>query len=85
MKRTLQGTVVKKSGQATVAVLVVRRRKHPKYGKTVTVSKKYLVHDPKNAAEVGSVVMIRETRPLSARKRWVVIYNEDQRDNTSPR
>jgi small subunit ribosomal protein S17 len=75
MKRILTGRVVKKSGDKTVAVLVVTKRQHPKYAKTVSISKKYLAHDPKNAAQVGSLVNIRETRPISARKRWTVVYD----------
>lgn len=75
MKQTLSGTVIKKSGDKTVAVLVVRKRQHPKYGKTVSSSKKYLVHDPKNLVQVGSVITICETRPISARKRWTVVYD----------
>jgi len=73
--KTMSGTVVKKSGKMTVAVQVVLRRQHPKYGKTIESAKKYLVHDPKETAEVGRIVTIRETRPLSARKRWIMVYD----------
>lgn len=75
MKRTLTGTVVKKSGEKTVAVLVVRKRQHPTYHKTISTSKKYLVHDPKNAAVVGSVVTILESRPISSKKHWTLVYD----------
>lgn len=79
MKQTLTGTVVKKSGDKTVAVLVVRKRQHPKYGKTVSSSKKYLVHDPLNAAKADDVVIIQETRPLSRKKRWVIVDQEKRK------
>ena len=71
-KRTLTGTVVKKSGDKTIAVETSRVVVHPLYGKRRTVTKKYLAHDEKNEAEVGSQVVIEESRPRSSRKRWVV-------------
>ena len=71
-RKTRRGTVVKKSGDKTVSVLVERRYAHPVYGKQITVGKKYLAHDERNECGVGDVVLIEETRPLSARKRWRV-------------
>lgn len=73
--KTFTGTVVKKSGDKTVAVEVRTVQQHPQYYKTVKRAKKYLAHDPKNAASVGQTVTIRAVRPLSARKRWLVIYD----------
>lgn len=73
--KTMTGTVVRKSGNKTVAVRVVRKRQHPRYGKTVQSAKNYLVHDPRESIGVGQVITIRETRPLSARKRWIVVYD----------
>ena len=67
-KRELQGTVVKRSGDKTVSVLVERKIMHPKYHKIVKRFKKYLVHDEKNEANVGDVVKIIESRPVSKRK-----------------
>ena len=75
MKKVLSGTVVKKSGDKTVAVEVLLRRQHLMYGKTQESAKRYLVHDPRNTVQVGQTVQIRETRPLSARKRWIVVYD----------
>ena len=72
-RKTRRGTVVKKSGDKTVSVLVERRYAHPIYGKQITVGKKYAVHDEKNERGVGAVVLIAETRPLSARKRWRLV------------
>ena len=71
-RKTRRGTVVKKSGDKTVSVLVERRYAHPVYGKQVTAGKKYPTHDERNECGVGDVVLIEETRPLSARKRWRV-------------
>jgi len=67
-KRELQGTVVKKSGDKTISVLVERKIMHPRYHKIVKRFKKYLVHDEKNEANVGDVVRVVECRPISKRK-----------------
>ena len=71
-RKTRRGTVVKKSGDKTVSVLVERRYQHPVYGKQLVDAKKYHTHDEKNEAGMGDTVRIMETRPLSARKRWRV-------------
>lgn len=73
--KQLVGTVVKRSGDKTVAVEVHTVRQHARYHKAIQTSKKYLAHDPKNAVQVGQTVRIREVRPLSARKRWLVMYD----------
>lgn len=69
-RKSRRGTVVRKSGDKTISVLVERRYAHPVYGKQITETKKYHVHDEKNEAGVGDIVVIAETRPLSATKRW---------------
>jgi len=51
-------------------VKVERRIKHPIYGKYVRKSKKFLAHDEKNDCREGDTVLIKESRPLSRRKRW---------------
>ncbi len=73
-RRILQGVVVSDKMDKTVVVRVDRRFAHPLYGKTVTRSKKYMAHDPENRCKVGDIVKIRECRPLSARKRWEVLF-----------
>ncbi len=67
-KRVIQGTVVKKSGDKTISMLVERKVMHPKYHKIVKRFKKYLVHDEKNQANVGDVITAVECRPISKRK-----------------
>jgi small subunit ribosomal protein S17 len=67
-KREIQGTVVKRSGDKTISVLVERKVLHPKYHKTVKRFKKYLVHDEKNEVNEGDVVTALECRPLSKTK-----------------
>ena len=69
----MEGVVVRRSGSKTVAVEVTRVYRHPRYSKTITRSKRYLVHDPADTTAVGATVHIRETRPLSARKRWLIV------------
>lgn len=72
-KRELEGVVVKKSGIKTVAVEIVRVIAHPIYGKRIKRTKRYLAHDTTDAVAVGDTVTIQESRPLSARKRWIVL------------
>jgi small subunit ribosomal protein S17 len=67
-KREIQGTVVKKSGDKTVSVLVERKVLHPRYHKTVKRFKKYLIHDEKNEVSEGDTVIAIECRPLSKTK-----------------
>ena len=57
----------------TATVLVERYVKHPKYKKYLRKSKKYLVHDPGNTSQVGEKVEIRETRPISKRKHFILV------------
>ncbi len=71
--RVLDGTVVSTKMQKTVVVSVERSRRHPLYEKIVRVHDKYLAHDETEECQEGDVVRIRETRPLSARKRWRVV------------
>ena len=72
LRRTLTGTVVSDKNDKTVTVVVVRRFRHPIYGKFVQKRKKYMAHDPKNECKVGDVITIEEHKPLSRRKRWIV-------------
>ena len=71
--KVLSGVVVKAAMKDTATVLVERYVKHPKYKKYLRRSKKYLVHDPGNTAQVGQKVEIRETRPISKRKHFILI------------
>ncbi len=71
--RVLQGTVVAAKMQDTCTVSVERYVKHPKYKKFVRLSKKYLVHDAGNTANVGDKVEIIEARPISKRKRFKLL------------
>jgi len=69
-KVTLDGVVVSTAMNKTISVRVDRLMKHPRYGKYVTKSCKFLVHDENEQAGLGDKVRIVECRPLSKRKRW---------------
>jgi small subunit ribosomal protein S17 len=72
-KRVLTGTVVSDKGDKTVVVRVERRVKHPLYGKTIKLSKKYHAHDAANEFHVGEIVRIEECAPVSKLKTWAVV------------
>lgn len=71
--RTLVGTVVSDKMNKSATVLVERRMKHPKYGKFVKRSKKFHIHDENNVCRVGDVVEIKESKPISKTKSWVLV------------
>lgn len=70
MAKTLVGTVSSNKGDKTIVVTVATRKTHPIYKKQYSFSKKFMAHDEANEAQVGDKVIISETRPLSARKRF---------------
>jgi small subunit ribosomal protein S17 len=72
MARTLTGVVSSDKGDKTIVVTVQTRKTHPLYKKKYTFSKKFMAHDEKNDARVGDTVIIAETKPLSARKRFIL-------------
>jgi len=67
------GTVVSDKMDKTIVVAVERRVKHPLYGKYIKKTSKFMAHDEENQSQVGDVVKIMETRPLSKRKRWRLV------------
>jgi len=72
-RKTRRGYVVSDKMQKTVVVEVEDRVKHPLYGKVLRRSHRLKVHDEQGTAGVGDLVLIMETRPLSATKRWRVV------------
>ena len=72
-RKTRQGYVVSDKMDKTVVVAVEDRFKHPLYGKVVRRTSKLNAHDEANAAGIGDKVLLMETRPLSATKRWRVV------------
>ncbi len=71
--KEMTGMVVSNKGDKTITVSVDRVKTHPLYKKRYTVSKKYYAHDAENTANVGDKVRIRESRPMSKMKRWVLV------------
>jgi small subunit ribosomal protein S17 len=72
-RKTREGLVVGDKMDKTVVVAVEDRVKHPLYGKVIRRTNKLKAHDEANAAGVGDRVLLMETRPLSATKRWRVV------------
>ncbi len=66
------GTVVSDKMNKTVVVAVINRYPHPTYKKIVSRTTRYKAHDPDNSCSNGDRVRIKETRPLSAHKRWAI-------------
>ncbi|PPR39317.1 MAG: 30S ribosomal protein S17 [Alphaproteobacteria bacterium MarineAlpha8_Bin1] len=71
-KRILKGVVVSNKSDKTVTVLVKRKVMHPVYKKYINKSKKYHAHDEKNKCQIGEIVSIKENKPISKTKTWVV-------------
>lgn len=78
-KKLLQGIVVKDKLKKTITVLVARSLLHPKYKKIVKKTKKYIVHDSNNIFSLGDKVSIVESRPISKRKKWIVLNSGDKK------
>lgn len=72
-RKTRRGYVVSDKMDKTVVVEVEDRVKHPLYGKVMRRTSKVKVHDEANSAGVGDLILIMETRPLSATKRWRLV------------
>ncbi len=71
-RRTLVGKITSDKMDKTVVVAVEVLRTHRLYGRTIRRTHKFKAHDPNNQCHVGDLVEIRESRPLSREKRWVV-------------
>jgi small subunit ribosomal protein S17 len=72
-RKTREGLVVSDKMAKTVVVAVEDRVKHPLYGKVLRRTSKLKAHDEANSAGIGDRVLLMETRPLSATKRWRVV------------
>ena len=72
-RKVREGLVVSDKMDKTVVVEVEDRVKHPLYGKVIRRTSKVKAHDEQNSAGIGDLVLINETRPLSATKRWRLV------------
>ncbi|HBP44832.1 MAG: 30S ribosomal protein S17 [Crocinitomicaceae bacterium] len=77
MERNLRkeriGVVTSNSMTKSITVTVERKEKHPKYGKFVKKTSKFMAHDEADTCNIGDTVRIMETRPLSKRKNWRLV------------
>ena len=72
-RKTRRGYVTSDKMEKTIVVEVEDRVKHPLYGKVIRRTSKVKAHDEANSAGIGDLVIISETRPLSATKRWRLV------------
>ncbi len=73
LKKQRVGVVISNKMDKTISVAVERRLRHPIYGKFVKKTKKFIAHDENNECNIGDLVKIIESRPLSKRKRWRLV------------
>lgn len=73
LRKERVGIVTSDKMNKSITVVVERKVMHPKYGKFVKMSSKFMAHDEKSEAHVGDTVRISETRPLSKLKRWRLV------------
>jgi small subunit ribosomal protein S17 len=76
-KKFIIGKVVCNSQTKTLSVLVQRKVKHPILGKYLLRSTKYQVHDESNESNLGDLVEIKECRPISKTKSWMVVNRKN--------
>jgi len=69
-RKVRSGTVTSDASEKTITVTIERRFRHPIYGRVVKSKKKLMAHDEKNEANLGDIVEVMETRPLSKTKHW---------------
>lgn len=73
IRKTRVGVVVSNKMTKSISVKVERRLQHPIYGKFVKKTTKFMAHDENNDCNIGDLVRIMETRPLSKNKRWRLV------------
>ncbi len=72
-RKRLTGKVTSDKMNKTIVVAVETTKRHPLYGKVITLVKKYKAHDEENVCKVGDRVTIVESRPLSRQNRWALV------------
>lgn len=73
LRKERTGIVTSNKMDKSIVVAVMRKVKHPKYGKFVNQTSKFVAHDEKNECSIGDTVTIMETRPMSKRKNWRLV------------
>ena len=74
--RILTGVVTGNKADKTITVKIERKVKHPLYGKVVKRASKVHAHDENNSASIGDIVSVKECRPISKTKTWVLVSDE---------
>ena len=74
--RILTGVVTSNKADKTITVKIERKVKHPLYGKVVKRASKVHVHDENNSASIGDIVSVKECRPISKTKTWVLVSDD---------
>ncbi len=74
--RILTGVVTSNKADKTITVKIERKVKHPLYGKVIKRATKVHVHDENNIATIGDIVSVKECRPFSKTKTWVLVSDE---------
>ena len=74
--RILTGVVTSNKADKTITVKIERKVKHPLYGKVVKRASKVHAHDENNTASIGDIVSVKECRPISKTKTWVLVSED---------
>jgi small subunit ribosomal protein S17 len=72
VKKERIGVVVSNKSNKTIIIAIQTRYQHPKYGKTVVKTKRYMAHDENNSCKPGDLILIEESRPISRHKKWTL-------------
>ena len=75
--RLLSGVVISDKADKTITVKVERKVRHPLYGKIMKRTTKVHAHDESNDASIGDIVTVKECRPISKSKTWVLVINQE--------
>lgn len=73
LRKEKSGVVTSNKMNKSITVIVERKVKHPKYGKFIKKTTKFAVHDENNTCNIGDLVRIMETRPISKNKCWRLV------------
>ena len=79
LERSIIGEVISNKMDKTIVVMGERKVKHPLYGKFIRRSTKYHAHDADNECNIGDTVMIKECRPMTKTKTWILIKVVDKK------
>jgi small subunit ribosomal protein S17 len=72
VKKERIGIVVSNKAEKTIIVAVQTRYQHPKYGKILVKTKRYMAHDDQNTSKAGDLVLLEESAPFSKNKKWIL-------------